>query len=345
MGKCVSNINLTPLPLDYEVNGANNNDVVTEPCIQLPEPQLHTISRRWPANIKYFPLKTTTRVIAQKRDNSRIKYARNVSSIQSAWKQYCNAVYDLCSPEFWKFFLPMHTLSRNGICRHLFTCLWSHALVHVILCKNACDDVHACTWSAISARVILCNNACDDVHAHTWSAISARVILCDNACDDVGACTWSAVDTALRAAKETFTVGANFPQSTRTLFTKIKNKVPPFWSKVTHRVTIDLTEFDVPRTKRKLEFEFIDPVWAWVMVAYEQPEQDMHWTPKRQSITGHDTHNYYGGGMQYGEAFAEAYRSCPAGTFPMCVSLHWDGTSAHGMSSTPICIGVNNTNS
>ena len=112
-----------------------------------------------------------------------------------------------------------------------------------------------------------------------------------------------------------------------------------------HRVTIDLGEFDVPNHKRKLAFEFLDPVWAWVHTAYLQPEDDMYWVPKRQHVESHSTHKYYGGGVQYGEAFAEAYRSCPKGTFPMCVSLHWDGTNARGMFSTPICIGVNNTNS
>ena len=29
----------------------------------------------------------------------------------------------------------------------------------------------------------------------------------------------------------------------------------------------------------------------------------------------------------------------------MCVALHWDGTHAHGLHATPICVGVCNTNS
>ena len=29
----------------------------------------------------------------------------------------------------------------------------------------------------------------------------------------------------------------------------------------------------------------------------------------------------------------------------MCLALHWDGTSGGGISSTPICVGVMNTNS
>lgn len=28
----------------------------------------------------------------------------------------------------------------------------------------------------------------------------------------------------------------------------------------------------------------------------------------------------------------------------MCVALHWDGAHAHGLHSTPICVGVGNTN-
>ena len=46
-----------------------------------------------------------------------------------------------------------------------------------------------------------------------------------------------------------------------------------------------------------------------------------------------------------GESFASACESCPAGTYPMCIHLHWDGTNSHGLFSTPIVIGVGNTNS
>ena len=114
---------------------------------------------------------------------------------------------------------------------------------------------------------------------------------------------------------------------------------------VTHYHTIDLRSFGVPPHKSELIFEFLDPVWAWVRAAYRQPASEMQWVPKRCYVREYPTHNYYGRGLQFGEAFAEATRTCSPGTYPMCVSLHWDGSNAHGLAATPICIGVANTNS
>lgn len=108
---------------------------------------------------------------------------------------------------------------------------------------------------------------------------------------------------------------------------------------------IDLSKFGLPNDKRSLHFEFIDPVWAWVRAACKQPASEMQWVPKVQSARGFENHVCYGGGLQFGESFAEACRSCPRGTQPMLISLHWDGSNAHGLHATPICIGVGNTNS
>jgi len=120
----------------------------------------------------------------------------------------------------------------------------------------------------------------------------------------------------------------------------------PFWNRVMHTVDIDLSVFDeVPRLNRKIQFEFVDPVWAWVMAANKQSPEEMQWEPKRQYLRGYKQHLHYGGGLQYGEAFAQATRTCPAGTYAMLVSLHWDGSNAHGLAATPITIGVANTNS
>ena len=52
----------------------------------------------------------------------------------------------------------------------------------------------------------------------------------------------------------------------------------------------------------------------------------------------------YGRGVQVGLAFLEACRSCPTGAFPMCFSLHWDGTTSRRLTGVPICIGVANCN-
>ena len=126
----------------------------------------------------------------------------------------------------------------------------------------------------------------------------------------------------------------------------VRTQVEPFWPHVMHSLPIDLSAFkNVPSHKRSLNFEFVDPLWAWLQAACTQPAQDMQWVPKKQHLRDHKTHPYYGGGLQFGEAFAQASRTCPAGTYPMLVSLHWDGSDAHGLSATPIAIGVGNTNS
>ena len=228
------------------------------------EPDRVKIVRRWPHHVLWSGLITTIREVSQSDSSVPIR-ARDISRIQLAWRRYYDKVVQLCSPAFWKFFLPMHTLSRK------------------------------------------------------------------------------AVDTALRSASNTFLDGStqSFPQSTRTLFSRI-SKVEPFWPLVMHSVQINLSKFDLPEKKQRLTFEFVDPLWAWVSAAYKQPPLEMQWIPQVQTFNGQQC---YGGGLQFGEAFAEAYRTCPAGTYPMCISLHWDGSQAHGLHATPISIGVANTNS
>ena len=157
-------------------------------------------------------------------------------------------------------------------------------------------------------------------------------------------CETVAIDKALWGAKHTFmTQGTapwkRFPSSKRVVFETIKKKVPPFWPKVRHSTTIDLSHFALPSTK-SVQFNFIDPLWGWLIAARKQNPLDMHWKAVQQG-----SRPVYGAGVQYGKAFLEACRSCPEGQYPMCFSLHWDGTGAHGIESTPICIGVLNTNS
>jgi hypothetical protein len=69
----------------------------------------------------------------------------------------------------------------------------------------------------------------------------------------------------------------------------------------------------------------------------------MHWKPA-PCFTASGV-PLYGGGIQQGLSFARACRSCPPGAYPMCISLHWDGTAARGLNAAPICVGVANTNS
>ena len=129
--------------------------------------------------------------------------------------------------------------------------------------------------------------------------------------------------------------------SKRTLLDRIKKIKPKFWPSVTHSVHFDLASLDLP--SKKFVFRFINPIWAWLLAAVDQDQTDLLWTPYEQvcRVTGE---RVYGGGVQYGESFAAAFSSCPVGTFPMAMSLHWDGTNAHGLYSTPIAVGVANVN-
>ena len=155
-----------------------------------------------------------------------------------------------------------------------------------------------------------------------------------------------AIDAALKAAKTTFLRDENsranttFMSSKRTLLSRMSKITPKFWPAVTHTVRFDLSDFNITKA---MEFRFINPIWAWIMTARGLNPNDLVWTPHQQvdPVSGE---RLYGGGVQYGRTFETACQSCPLGTYPMALSLHWDGTNAHGMYATPIAIGVANTN-
>ena len=153
------------------------------------------------------------------------------------------------------------------------------------------------------------------------------------------------IDKALHAAKTTFMKHFPnaqlklFPISQKKLLSRIGN-LTPFWPLVTHTTVFDLNDFGVNQTIR---FKFIDLIWGWITAARRLPPTDMQWIPRMQKDK-QSGERLYGGGVQYGDAFATAYLSCPAGAYPMCISLHWDGTNAHGLESTPIVVGVANVN-
>lgn len=158
------------------------------------------------------------------------------------------------------------------------------------------------------------------------------------------------IDKCLNTAKKTFMKRDSpewkyFPTSRRSLLKKIEYVEKFFWPHILHYVDIDVTAAglakELPSGTKSLSFKFVDPVWAWLMAARKQDPLDMHWKPKSQNYVN----PVYGGGIQYGECFRQAFMTCPDGAYPMCVTLHWDGTSGGGISSAPICIGVANTNS
>ena len=157
------------------------------------------------------------------------------------------------------------------------------------------------------------------------------------------------IDTTLKGVKQTFlqrqsAAYKQFPTSRRALLDKINKVSTSFWPHVLHTTHIDLSRAGLTKPlasgTTSISFEFLDPVWAWLVAARRLDPLDLHWKPIAQNVH----RPVYGGGVQYGECFAQACKSCPPDSYPMCISLHWDGTSGGGIQSTPICIGVGNTN-
>lgn len=153
------------------------------------------------------------------------------------------------------------------------------------------------------------------------------------------------IDSTLRAVKRTFVRGADrkkFATDLRTLRSAMSG-LTPFWPTVLHTHRIDLSRFarHLPSGTTHVMFKFVDPIWGWLMAARRQNPQELHWKPAAQ----HGHRKVYGGGIQFGEFFRHACSTLPAGSCPMCIGLHWDGTSARGVSSAPICVCCGNSNS
>ena len=152
-----------------------------------------------------------------------------------------------------------------------------------------------------------------------------------------------AIDAALKVVKNMYVPKKEknkHPSSRRHLF-EVINKLQSFWPHVMHTHKIDVSRFNLPSGTKQIEFKFIDPIWAWIIAARRQHPLELHWKPVSQR-RGMEV---YGGGIQYGKFFKEASSGIPPNCYPMCMGLHWDGTSARGISSEPICIAVGNSNS
>ena len=68
---------------------------------------------RFPSGVPIPSLITRPRPI--ERCQTAIRYTRDVSRVQLLWHDLLQRVRDTCCDDFWKFFLPMHHLSRTAI--------------------------------------------------------------------------------------------------------------------------------------------------------------------------------------------------------------------------------------
>ena len=152
-----------------------------------------------------------------------------------------------------------------------------------------------------------------------------------------------AIDRSLKTVKKVFVAPQDrkrFHISRRSLGDAMK-QLRPFWPHVLHTTSIDVSHFDLPSGSKEIAFKFIDPIWGWLVAARRQHPAELHWRPVAQR----PSQEVYGGGIQYGQFFSYASANLPEGAHVLCIGLHWDGTAAHGQSSSPICVCVGNSNS
>jgi len=90
------------------------SNVITQPEPCLPAPCLQRICRRFPASVPLPSLVTELRDIVRC-NTSIVNHSRDVSYLQMEWKNYLRYVRETCCQDFWKFFLPMHALSRVAV--------------------------------------------------------------------------------------------------------------------------------------------------------------------------------------------------------------------------------------
>ena len=81
---------------------------------------------RFPSGVPFPSLITRARTIA--RCQTAIRHTRDVSRLQLLWHDLLQRVRATCCDDFWKFFLPMHHLSRTAIDTALLAakCTFTH---------------------------------------------------------------------------------------------------------------------------------------------------------------------------------------------------------------------------
>ena len=81
---------------------------------QLPPPNTVQIARRFAGDI-YLASKVIRRRQVNHVTLEMPRHPRDISDVQFKWRMYLRRVKTLCEPAFWKFFLPMHSLSAVAI--------------------------------------------------------------------------------------------------------------------------------------------------------------------------------------------------------------------------------------
>ena len=156
------------------------------------------------------------------------------------------------------------------------------------------------------------------------------------------------IDATLKACRSTFisdkTMKTRFPSSVREIRARTLACAGDFPSLITHVVTIDLREFELPGID-EVTFRFVNPLWAWVAAANDMLDagHEINFKPKAMY---HETtkERLFGAGVAFGEKLKWAWSRTPAGGKPALFGISFDGAESGISNRTmyPICVSVLN---
>ena len=117
--RCDHNLPLsTPasLPLSTPAGDNSSDDCATDVSAPVPyDNTLYELARRRPQKKEERRMCRSVYCITASRTKRKLPGTRDLISIQSAFQHYTDAVWELASPQFWKFFLPLHSMSGANI--------------------------------------------------------------------------------------------------------------------------------------------------------------------------------------------------------------------------------------
>lgn len=185
-----------------------------------------------------------------------------------------------------------------------------------------------------------------------WSRyVNAAYGCCSSKFWQVFACileeSTSCKDRVLGVVKKLLTKqDRSWPQSVRSLRSKINRQAGKFWDNVKETHVIDVTSFGIPACE-SVNFTFVDPIFLWAQrcAALSRNGIKLHWDA--QALMTETGEEIYGSGVQYGTLMRSAISSVPQGGKVALISLSWDaGNTGFGSRSTkPLCLQVMNCNS
>ena len=156
------------------------------------------------------------------------------------------------------------------------------------------------------------------------------------------------IDTTLKACRSTFisdkAMKTRFASSVREIRARTLACAGDFPSLVTHSVSIDLREFELPGID-EVTFRFMNPLWAWVAAANDMMDagHEINFQPKAMY---HETtkQRLFGAGVAFGKKLKWALSRTPAGGKPALFGISFDGAESgiSNRSMYPICVSVLN---